>query len=112
VTISADWNSKSWSVVIASTGSSIRVASLLGAFIEFGDEREKKKFKTLNIGWRQRNAVNDIKVSINSNTASLHINDSFISSHTLHNPGKEYNTIIVNGIQDTDRLFRISWKNL
>jgi hypothetical protein len=112
VTVSANFQSSSWSIIITSTGSSIRVASLLGAFIEFGDERGKKNFQTLNIGWRQQNAVNDIKVSINNNTASFYLNDGMIATHTLSKPGTEYNNLIINGIQNTDRLFRVNWKNL
>jgi hypothetical protein len=112
VIISANWNSQAWSIIIASAGSSIRVASLVGAFIEFGDERGKKRFPSLDIGWRQENAVNDIKISINNNTASLYLNDGMIASHTLSKPGTEYTNVIVGGIQDTDRLFRVRWRNL
>jgi hypothetical protein len=43
VTVSAKFQSRSWSIIITSTGSSIRVASQ-GISIEFGDERGKKRY--------------------------------------------------------------------
>jgi hypothetical protein len=64
------------------------------------------------IGWRGQNTVNDIKVFINNNTENFYLNDGMIASHTLSKPGTEYNNLIINGVQNTDRLFRVNWENL